>query len=52
MNANKLISTDALSSVETIFFYAEPQFESISSSVVRELKNFGKDITEFLPKGY
>ena len=41
-----------LSSIETIFFYAEPQFESISSSVVRELKNFGKDITEFLPKGY
>ena len=41
-----------LSSIETIFFYAEPQFESISSSVVRELKNFGKDITEFLPNGY
>ena len=41
-----------LSSIETIFFYAEPQFESISSSVVRELKNFGRDITEFLPKGY
>jgi len=41
-----------LSSIETIFFYAEPQFESISSSVVRELKNFGRDISEFLPKGY
>ena len=41
-----------LSSIETIFFYVEPQFESISSSVVRELKNFGRDITEFLPKGY
>lgn len=41
-----------LSSIETILFYAEPQLESISSSVVRELKNFGRDITEFLPKGY
>lgn len=41
-----------LSSIETIFFYAEPQLESISSSLVRELKHFGRDITEFLPKGY
>ena len=41
-----------LSTIETILFYAEPQLESISSSVVRELKNFGRDITEFLPEGY
>lgn len=41
-----------LSRIETILFYAEPQLESISSSVVRELNNFGRDITEFLPKGY
>ena len=41
-----------LSRIETILFYAEPQLESISSSVVRELKNFGRDITDFLPKGY
>ena len=41
-----------LSRIETILFYAESQLESISSSVVRELKNFGRDITEFLPKGY
>ena len=41
-----------LSSIETILFYAEPQLEGISSSVVRELKHFGRDITEFLPKGY
>ena len=41
-----------LGSIETIFFYAEPQLESISSSLVRELKHFGRDITEFLPKGY
>ena len=41
-----------LSSIETIFFYAEPQLECICSSIVRELKHFGRDITEFLPKGY
>lgn len=41
-----------LSSIETLLFFAEPELESISSSVVRELHNFGRDITEFLPKGY
>lgn len=35
--------------VDTILFYAEPGFESISSSMVRELAHFGKDINEFLP---
>ena len=39
-------------SIKDFEYEREPQFESISSSVVRELKNFGKDITEFLPKGY
>lgn len=41
-----------LSSIETLLLFAEPELESISSSVVRELHNFGRDITEFLPKGY
>lgn len=41
-----------LGGVETILLYAEPQQESITSSVVRELKRFGRDVTEFLPKGY
>ena len=41
-----------LTGVETIFFYAEPQLSSISSSMVRELQHFGRDISEFLPKGY
>lgn len=41
-----------LSGVETIFLYAEPQLSSISSSMVRELLHFGRDISEFLPKGY
>lgn len=35
--------------VDTILFYAEPQYESISSSMVRELIHFGKDASEFIP---
>ena len=41
-----------LSGIETILLYADPQLESISSSMVRELRHFGQDITEFLPEGY
>ena len=41
-----------LSGVETIFLYAEPQLSSISSTMVRELQHFGRDISKFLPKGY
>ena len=41
-----------LSGIETILLYADPQLESISSSMVRELRHFGQDITGFLPEGY
>ena len=41
-----------LNGIETILLCAEPQLASISSSVVRELKHFGKDISKFLPEGY
>ena len=41
-----------LSGVETIVLYAEPQLSSISSTMVRELQHFGRDISEFLSKGY
>ena len=37
--------------VETILLYAAPQFESVSSSMVRELMHFGRDVSEFLPIG-
>lgn len=40
-----------LSGVETIFLYAEPQLSNISSTMVRELQHFGRDISKFLPKG-
>ena len=41
---------ERLSGVETVLLFPEPQYMSISSSVVRELLRFGKDVTEFLPK--
>ena len=36
--------------VETILLYSEPQYSSISSSMVRELQHFGVDVETFLPK--
>ncbi len=36
--------------VETILFYSEPELSSITSSMVRELAHFGKDVSEFIPK--
>ncbi len=35
--------------VETLLLYAEPQFASISSSMVRELQHFGVDTAPYLP---
>lgn len=38
-----------LSKIETVLLFAKPELSAISSSVVRELSHFGRDITEFLP---
>ena len=38
-----------IGNIETLLLFAEPQLESISSSMVRELKNFNRDIKEFIP---
>lgn len=38
-----------LTGIETIFLLAEPQYAHISSSAVRELLHFGKDVSAFLP---
>lgn len=38
-----------LTGIETVLFFAEAGMESISSSVVRELAHFGKDVRKFLP---
>lgn len=37
--------------VETVLIYADPKFSSVSSSMVRELMHFGRDVSEFLPIG-
>ena len=38
-----------LSGIETILLITEPQYSAISSSVVRELLSYGKDVKDFLP---
>ena len=38
-----------LTGIETILLPASPQFASLTSSVVRELAHFGRDISAFLP---
>ena len=40
-----------LSGVETILLFTEPDLASVSSSVVRELLHYGKDVSAFLPEG-
>lgn len=35
--------------IDTLLLYSEPQYESVSSSLVRELMHFGKDVSEFIP---
>lgn len=38
-----------LGGVETLLMLTEPQYASISSSVVRELITYGRDVSRFLP---
>ena len=40
-----------LADVETVVLLADPNISGISSSVVRELHHFGRDITPWLPQG-
>ena len=40
-----------LAGVETILLFTEPELTSVSSTIVRELLQFGKDVSDFLPKG-
>jgi len=35
--------------IETLLLFAEPQYSSISSSMVRELQHFGVDVSAYLP---
>ncbi|MBE6302314.1 MAG: pantetheine-phosphate adenylyltransferase [Bacteroidales bacterium] len=38
-----------ISGIETIILPCEPQYAAISSSAVRELMSYGKDVSKFLP---
>ncbi|MDR3266204.1 MAG: pantetheine-phosphate adenylyltransferase [Tannerella sp.] len=39
-----------LAGIETVILFSEPEYEHISSNLVRELKKFDKDITNLIPK--
>ena len=41
-----------LSGIETILLFAEPGMECVSSTMVKELMHFGKDVSEYLPADY
>jgi pantetheine-phosphate adenylyltransferase len=38
-----------ISGIETVLLISEPQYAAISSSAVRELISYGKDVSNFLP---
>lgn len=40
-----------LAGVETILLFTEPELTSVSSTIVRELLHYQKDVTPFLPEG-
>lgn len=40
-----------LSGIETILLFTEAELTCISSSIVRELLSYGKDVSEFIPEG-
>lgn len=39
-----------IGALDTLLLFSEPQYQSVSSSMVRELLHFGRDVSEFLPK--
>lgn len=40
-----------LCGIETVILLSDPVLSAVSSSVVRELKHFGRDISPWIPKG-
>lgn len=40
-----------ISGLETILLFTEPCYAHISSSIVRELVSYGRDVSSFLPEG-
>lgn len=39
-----------LFNVDTVFLLSDPDLKEISSSMIRELQSFGKDVSEYLPE--
>lgn len=39
-----------ISGIETMLLFSLPEYASISSSMVRELRHYGRDVSEFLPR--
>lgn len=39
-----------LSGLETVLLYSLPEYAAVSSSLVRELQAFGKDVSRYLPQ--
>lgn len=39
-----------LSGLETVLLYSLPEYSAVSSSLVRELQAFGKDVSRYLPQ--
>lgn len=40
-----------LAGIETILLFTEPELTCVSSTIVRELMQYGKDVSRFLPEG-
>ena len=40
-----------ISGIETVLLFTEPQYAHISSSIVRELQSYGRNVEAFLPDG-
>lgn len=39
-----------ISGIETLLLFTLPEYASVSSSMVRELRSYGRDVSEFLPQ--
>ncbi len=39
-----------LSGIDTVLLFTEPEYQCVSSSALRELIRYGKDVSSFLPK--
>ncbi len=40
-----------LAGIETILLFTEPELTCVSSTIVRELLQYNKDVSRFIPKG-